>query len=184
MPKNFSIRNILTEKQLAVLGEVACASAQLESTTGFMLMLVLQFNAVDQDAIVGPMTISTRLDVLKKVGATRIKSKKRAKEFSKLMDHLKDCVGQRNIAIHGLWGPEGEMKLGDLMMIMTGQEKPKAVEAKNKNRVFKAAKLEQLANELDEGGTKLWDIAKATWLKKRIKADRKAVPRGALSAIS
>jgi hypothetical protein len=184
MPRNVSIRNILTEKQLAILGEVACASAQLESTAGFMLMLVLQFNAVDHDAIVGPMTISTRLDVLKKVGLARIKSKKKAKEFSKLMDHLKDCVGQRNIAIHGLWGPEGEMKLGDLMMIMTGYQKPEAVEAKNKNRVFKAAKLEQLAKDLDEGGTKLWDIAKATWLKKRIKADRKGKQKGALSSVS
>ena len=76
------------------------------------------------------------------------------------------------------------MKIGDLMMIMSGREKPKAVEAKNKNRVFKAAKLEQLANDFDEGGTKLWDIAKATWLKKRIKADRKAKPKGALSSIS
>jgi hypothetical protein len=63
VPKNLSIRNILTEKHLAILGEIACASAQLESTTGFMLMLVLQFNEVDQDAIVGPTTISTRPDV-------------------------------------------------------------------------------------------------------------------------
>jgi hypothetical protein len=39
------------------------------------------------------------------------------------------------------------------------------VEAKNKNRVFKAANLEQLAEDLDEGGTKLWGIAKVTWLK-------------------
>jgi hypothetical protein len=37
------------------------------------------------------------MNVLKKVGVVRIKSKK--------------------------WGPEGEMKLGDLMMIMTGYEK-------------------------------------------------------------
>jgi len=139
-------------------------------------MIVLQFKEVDFDAIVGPMTLSTRLDVLKKVGLARIKSKKRAKEFSKLMDHLKDCVGQRNTAIHGLWGPEGQMKLGDLMMILTGYDKPKAVEAKNKNRVFKAAKLEQLAKDLDEGGTKLWDIAKATWLNKRIRGQFTTLP--------
>ena len=184
MPKNMSIRNILTAEQLAILGEVACASAQLESTTGFMLMLVLQFNDVDQVAIVAPMTLTARLDILKKVGAPRIRSKKKAKEFVRLMDHLKDCVGQRNIAIHGLWGPEGEMSLGHLIMIMTGHEKPKAVEAKNKNRVFKAAKLGQLARDLDEGGTKLWDIAKSTWLKKRIAADRKVKPIGALSSSS
>jgi hypothetical protein len=175
VPRNLSIRNILTEKQLAILGEVASASAQLESTAGFMIMIVLNFTTDDSDAVVGPMSLSTRLDVLKKVGLPRIRTKKRAKEFSKLIDHLKDCVTQRNIAIHGVWGPEGQMTISALMSIMAGHEKPKAVEAKNKNRTFKAAKLEQLAKDLDEGGTKLWDTAKATWLKSRLR-DRKVKP--------
>jgi hypothetical protein len=69
-------------------------------------MLVLQFNEVNQEAIVRPMNMSTRLDVLKKVELVRTNSqKKKAKELSKLMDHLKGCVGEWNIAIHGLWGP-------------------------------------------------------------------------------
>ena len=106
----------------------------------------------------------------------RIRSQKRLKEFKHLMGHLKDRVAQRNIAIHGVWVPEGDVPLGQLIAMMVGSEKPKDVEARNKNRVFKAAKLEQLAKDLDEGGTKLWDIAKATWLKKRLRADRKVKP--------
>ena len=57
MPRNASIRNILTENQLAILGEVASASAQLESTIGFQIMLALQFTVEDSDAIVGPMNL-------------------------------------------------------------------------------------------------------------------------------
>jgi hypothetical protein len=184
MPRNTSIRYILTEKQLSILGEIASASAQLESTTGFMIMMVLNITVEDYEAIITPMNLSTRLEVMKKVGMQRIKRKKRAKEFKELMEHLKDCVIQRNTVIHGLWGPEGKMTLGQLMMVMTGHEKPGPVEAKNKNRVFKAVKLEQLAKDLDEGGTKLWDIARATWLKKKIARDRKVKPQGALASLA
>ena len=162
---------ILNEKQFAALGEVAAESAELESTIGLMIMLVLKFTDADRDAIITPMNISIRLEVLKKVGLPRIRSKKRKKEFLDLSDRLKDLLGKRNIAIHGCWTPVGDLKLGELMAIMAGLSKPAAVEAKNKKGVFKAERLAQLAKELREGRSQLWAIAKATWIKFGVKVE-------------
>ena len=56
-----------------------------------------------------------------------------------------------------------------MFAMVAGTLKPDTVEARNKKRVFKAEKLEQLADELLEGNRQIWEIAKATWIRQGVR---------------
>jgi hypothetical protein len=172
MSTRLTVRDFLNEKERAALGEVAAESAQLESTTETMLKIVLKLTDAEYDAIIGGKMFGAKLDILKEVGLCRLRGKKRKKhkqQFIVLMDHLKSLVGQRNIAIHGNWGPEGGFTLATLATLMDGTYVPRpaaAIHKKGKKTsTLKVARLEHLAAELNEGGSLLWDFAKVTWLK-------------------
>lgn len=176
MAAGASIRNILSERQLAILGELAVASTHLEGTAGSQIALTLRLGEEDAETNITPMNLSTRLEALRKLGLARIKTKRRKEEFQKHIEHLKTLAVQRNTVIHGWWRPKGRMTLFDMMAIWAGRYKPHGVEARNKKRVFNAEKLEELAKELDEGAEKLFRIAVSSWLKNRYQeADLHAV---------
>jgi hypothetical protein len=183
MSRNAPIRNIFPEKYLVLLGEVALASAQLEYSVGSHISMLLNLSAVGCATLITQMTLFTRLDVLGKLGAEKIKGKKNLKEFKELIERLKQCATDRNTAIHGRWWPENDMTLAELMQMTQGTYKATGYQAKNKKQVLKATKLAKLAKDLDEGGTALWATAKSTWFKGRVDALRRREVRKHLHSV-
>jgi hypothetical protein len=55
------------------------------------------------------------------------------------------------------------------MAYWSGRFKPPGVEARNKKRRFDAAKLEQLASDIDAGSETLFKIGAASWFKGKYK---------------
>lgn len=167
--------HLLSEQQLAALGRVAIASADLEFILNWMIAVVLKLPVEAHEAIVTPMSLSTKLEVFIKVGMPRIAGKKRKKEFSELGSHLKGLVVKRNIVIHGSWTLAGKVSLGDQFLLKATDipaRKDLYIEARNKNRAFNAENLQQLANELSAGQTQIWKIARGNWM--RVKSPGKA----------
>jgi hypothetical protein len=164
------IRNLLSQEQLAALGEIAVASTELESSVGAQISMALNLKRDDYEVIVGPMSLSTRLEALRKLGLARIKGKKTKEKFQRHIEHLKTLVAHRNTVIHGWWRPMGKgLRLWDVMAYWSGRFKPPGVEVRNKKRSFDAAKLEQLANDIDAGNEMLFKIGTSSWLKGKYK---------------
>jgi hypothetical protein len=152
-----------------------------------MLKIVLKFTDDEFDAVFGQKMFRAKLEVLKEVGLSRLggkKRKKRRKQFTVLMDHLLSLAGQRNIAVHGMWAPEGGFTLATLSALLDGTYVQKPAQAFHKRgkktATLKAERLEQLAADLSEGGSLLWDFAKLTWLKTGLRAK---VSGGVLSPV-
>jgi hypothetical protein len=55
------------------------------------------------------------------------------------------------------------------MAYWSGRFKPPGVEARNRKRSFDAAKLEQLANDIDAGNEMLFKMGTSSWLKGKYK---------------
>lgn len=165
MSKNVPITNLLSDKQLKALGEVAAYSAEVEAILGVILMIVLKLSLTQFEAVTEGLMLSKRLDLFAKVGAERLTEEQSA-EFAQLIGLIRDLVNKRNIAIHGTWGPGDEkIKLGDLMGMMMGTMPPEKVKAKNKKRSLSASELGQLAFDLNQAGSKLWRFTHKVWIK-------------------
>jgi hypothetical protein len=102
------------------------------------------------------------LDVLKIIGLAKLRSKKRKKAFNDLMGRLTSLNGQRTIAVHGIWEPEGNNAMRWLMDIVQGKQLPAAA-AKHKKGILPAAKLETIARKLSDENTALWVFWRAVW---------------------
>jgi hypothetical protein len=174
VPRNVAVRNLLPEQYLVLLGEVALASAQLEYSIGSHISMLLNLSPVASECIITPMSLFIRLDVLSRIGAERIRLKKKLKEFDSLIQRLKKCAQDRNTAIHGRWWPEKEkMTLAEIFQMLEGTLQVSGYRAKNKKQILRANQLAKLAKDLDEGGTAMWAMAKSTWFSGRIDAVRR-----------
>jgi hypothetical protein len=170
-------RLTLSNEQLAALGEIAAESAHLESAVDLMIQVVLKISPEEFDVLINNRMLGAKVDVLKTCGAIRLAGKKRKKrrnQFTALMDHIKFLISQRAIAIHGIWGPEGGMKLGDLVAFWAGAGSAGAAEAKHKKGAMKAAQLEKLAEQFNQAVSDLWAFARNNWLFRRVKKKAEA----------
>jgi hypothetical protein len=162
-------KDILTKEQLAALGEIAVESAHLEGTVDRMIRVVLRIEPDEFDILIGSRMLGRKIDVLKTCGLVRLAGKKRKRRryrFTVLMDRIKQLISQRAIAIHGDWGPEGGISLGDLM---AGKWVPGTAEAKLKKSAMKSGELEKLADAFNEADIELWKFAGENWLFRAMK---------------
>jgi hypothetical protein len=151
----------LTDAERAALGSVVAESANLESSVDFILLHLTNLTHTAYDAMMGGKMLGAKLDVLKAIGLAKLRSKKRKKTFNDLMGKLTSLNGQRTIAVHGIWGPEGHNALRWLVDIAQGKKLPAA--AKHKKGILQAAKLETLAKKLSEENSALWSYWRAVW---------------------
>jgi hypothetical protein len=160
------ITNLLSQDQLAALGEVAANSAELEWMLGFIVMWCLRLNGTQTRAIIGDALLGKRITVLETVGDENLPDQALKNEFKVIIERMKELSGNRNTVIHGTWGPKGtHIKFEDSLDMEFGTKAPENVIAENpKNaRKYSAEELRQLADDLHTVRIDLWDFARKHW---------------------
>lgn len=163
------ITNLLSQQQLAALGEVAANSAELEWMLGFVLMWCLRLNGTQTRAIIGDAMLHRRITLLEVVGRENLPDRALKGEFGKLIKRMKELSSNRNTVIHGTWGAKGDhVSFEDSLDMQFGNKRPESIFADNpKNaRKYSAEELRQLADDLDSVRNDLWNFSKEQWWRK------------------
>jgi hypothetical protein len=169
MLPNSKITHLLSQEQLAALGEVAANSAELEWMLGFVLMWCLRLNGTQTRAIIGDAMLHRRITLLEVVGDENLPDQAFKGELKKLIERMKDLSSNRNTVIHGTWGAKGaHVGFEDSLDMEFGNKRPESIFADNpKNaRKYSAEELRQLADDLDNVRNDLWNFAKEQWWRK------------------
>jgi hypothetical protein len=169
MLPNVQISNLLSQEQLAALGEIAANSAELEVMAGWVLMYILKVNHAQLNVILGEVPLTKRLVMLEELGGDALEEQALKDEFKNIVDSMRKSVQDRNTVIHGSWDAKGDhLSFEDSIDIYYGNKAPQSVFAenpKNKKRRYSAEDLRVLANALYESRIQLWDFSRENWWK-------------------
>jgi hypothetical protein len=169
MLPNSKITHLLSQEQLAALGEVAANSAELEWMLGFVLMWCLRLNGAQTRAIIGDAMLHRRITLLEVVGDESLPDLAVKGELKKLIERMKNLSSNRNTVIHGTWGAKGaHISFEDSLDMEFGNKRPESIFADNpKNaRKYSAEELRQLADDLDSVRNDLWNFSREQWWRK------------------
>jgi hypothetical protein len=85
------------------LGRVLIATSQLEHGLAMLLGDLLKLNKLRYTALLIPMSTTTKLTLLRQLGAEYLNQSAR-KELRKALDEYKACAKLRNSLVHGFYG--------------------------------------------------------------------------------
>jgi hypothetical protein len=98
-------RSILTSTQLADIGIIVTESAYIELIVEDMIGELASLNKDRRDILMGRAMLNAKLEIFQALGEPKLKSKKRKKQFNKIIQELKDSNSIRINAVHGEWAP-------------------------------------------------------------------------------
>jgi hypothetical protein len=164
----------LTDDERAALGSVVVESANLEATVDLVLLHLTNLTHTAYEVLMGGRMLGAKLDALRVIGLAKLRSKKRKKAFTAIMDNLAHLNSQRTIAVHGIWGPDegGGVALNQLLGFALGK-RPGQATASHRKGVLKAAKLGSLSKKLNEGNSALFAYWRTVWLGATIARSRR-----------
>ena len=152
----------MSVNKLASLGAVVAESAELEKTTDMIIASLLRLNDKQYEVILKSQQLAAKLKVLKELGAQKLTTKRNKKVFGDLIDRLTSFNSNRNVIVHGVWGPVGGYKLS---WLASGRPKNIGIQAKDaKARTFNAEKLDDLATKLWTGRSELFHFWMKHWV--------------------
>jgi hypothetical protein len=171
----------LSNEERATLGAVVYETALLDSSVD---ECIRSLAGIDRDVfgiIVGQRTLGQKIDIARRLGLLRFAPAMQP-SFASLMVHLTDANSDRNIAVHGLWEPEG----GHTLETMFGPTTPPAEATLPKragkgDRKLKATAIEKLAIRIRNGRGTLWKFVLENWV---LPGVRLPMPRNVWSAIT
>jgi hypothetical protein len=154
----------LSVEERATLGAVVYEAALLDSSVD---ECIRSLAGIDKDVFgitVGQKTLGQKLDIAKQLGLLKF-ARATQPTFASLMKHLTDANSDRNIAVHGLWEPEGGHTLETMFGPTTAPVEailPKR--AGKQGRKLKAAVIEKLAVSIRNGRAALWKFVLENWV--------------------
>ena len=98
----------LTRKQLAILGRITVTWAHIKSALDTMLIFIHGIDSGQFRDLFGDKTAGPKIEALEKA-ASRAGAPGATESISALCSILKPLAGERNHAIHGLWGLKTEV---------------------------------------------------------------------------
>jgi hypothetical protein len=161
------VKDFLTEKEMAAIGSVVAESAHLENVLEAFIIQMTKLSQAQYDILIGAKMMGAKIAIVKDLGLLKLKSEKRRKAFTKVMDSLARLNADRVGVVHGLWRPEGGVTFELVDGAMTGritrdQVPPGIAYHKKGKKWFKmeAKDLDGLAQDLTDTISeliKVWD---------------------------
>jgi hypothetical protein len=162
------VNDFLTQSEMAAIGSVVAESAQLENVLEGFIIGMTKLSQAQYDILVGARMMGAKIAIVKDLGLLKLKSEKRKKAFTKVMDKLARLNVDRVGVVHGLWRPEGgvtfELVDGAMSGRITRDQVPPGIayHRKGRGKWFKmeAKDLDGLAQELTDSISeliKVWD---------------------------
>jgi hypothetical protein len=184
------VRDFLSQQEMAAIGSVV-AESQLENNLDSGIRYLTKLSTDQYDIVVGTRMLGAKIVIFKELGLLKLKSKKKRKEFSLIMDRLAELNSERAIVVHGIWMPAGGVTADLVDGMFSGRLKRKdmppgmAIHKKGRARYFKfeSKHLETLAQELTDGIhdlAKFWD---PKWYKETEKKTAAAAAARALKTL-
>ena len=159
-------KEVLSQEELAEIGSIAVQSTICEQLVGEMLWHLADMSESIGEHFTQAMSISTRLDLLRTLGAERLATgSPELAEFSGIVSDLKALNALRNHAIHGSWGAWAALR--DLIKLSVGQRViPKALKFGKPGKPpteLLASDLTGLPERIAEATSRLEDFADRHW---------------------
>jgi len=162
------VKDFLSQKEMAAIGSVVAESAQFERSLDRFIMNITRLNRAQYDVLVGTRMLGAKIAIFKELGMAKLRSKKRQRQFTQIMDDFTQLNAERVVAVHGMWGPTGGVTNELIDAIFTGRinqsQMPPAVviHRKGRGRYFKmeAKSLDEIAQGFSDGIhelAKFWD---------------------------
>lgn len=111
--------------------------------------------------------LDAKLEILKEIGALKLRSKSRKEEFSKIIGELRHTNGDRKIVVHGVWHPRGGYRLADLEDWDNLPPRPADAtlhRPRGKTVKMQAEQLAAIAKRMEIEYQKLFTFVKRVWL--------------------
>jgi len=169
----FASTSVLTQAQLAAIGEIAVESAYLDGMVDFLIAQILNISEEKYYVVSNGVMLGTKLDILRNLGLIRLRSKKRKLEWENIVSQVKHLNSQRTIAIHGYWQSKHGRKLSDLnketWILPSGEAQAVHKRGKKKPSILDAQNLQKLAYDIHDNRNKLMIFYANSWMKGSIR---------------
>jgi len=173
--KRMMTKDFLSQKEMAAIGSVVAESAQLEASLDWLILKLTKLSLAQYEIVVGSRMLGAKISLFKDLGLLKLKSKKRQKAFSKIMDKFSSLNAERVIVVHGLWRPAGGVTSAMLEEMMSGRLKAvdlppgEAIHRKGRGKFLKvqSQRLNDLAKGFTEGMHDLTKFWEPKWYKER-----------------
>lgn len=106
-------QEILDDDELKAIGCLALEATFLENFTDGCICTLCDLDNATGELFIGQIMIRKKIDLLKKLTKSRLKTQAAKDEFQKIYDKITDSITKRNTAIHGTW--EGLYNLSQLL---------------------------------------------------------------------
>jgi hypothetical protein len=166
--------SLLTVDQRAALGSLVAETTEMEGTVDVMIAIVTNLSTPQCAVLLEGRMISWKLEALKRLGLQKLKRKAQMKVFAHLVDSLSSLNSERNVAVHGLWQPQGGYTYALLAGITPVGPSVAALKRRNakSSTLLKADRLEQLAKGVRETHSDFFRFCMEVFVHARVRARR------------